>query len=454
MAPAPEPAQPGPPGRSERALAQLWLTKTGRRLKTTDGRTLRVIYPGRPAPGHGPDFRDALVELDGRRLSGPVELHRTPADWTRHGHHLDPAYDSVILHVVNAVDDSARVVASTIPALPTVAIAVDRRPRAGQRSLPSGPFARLRGLDEHRFHVALRRAGLEWFDERTERAAEAIEWAGPDQAMYMAVMDALGFVENRAGFLELAQRLPAALLHALGASVAEPARPRLYRALFVACSGLGPATREWTDLIGTQPMQPGVWRTAGTRPGNHPLRRVAAAPELLARWLPTGISNSLAACAEQGARPLVASLLARDADGAAMIGEGRARQMAANAVLPGLAAQARRRGDRRGVARLAALFEEVPPLPANSLTREAFRLLGDRDAGRLGACEQQGLLHLYRRAVASDGPPSSGPESLVDGGPESGQERSVFRTAERFRAAERAGGQPRYARENTASTLR
>ena len=90
MAPAPEPGRPGPPGRSERALAQLWLTKTGRRLKTTDGRALRVIYPGRPAPGHGPDFRDALVELDGRRLSGPVELHRTPADWTRHGHHLDP----------------------------------------------------------------------------------------------------------------------------------------------------------------------------------------------------------------------------------------------------------------------------------------------------------------------------------------------------------------------------
>ena len=122
--------------------------------------------------------------------------------------------------------------------------------------------------------------------------------------------------------------------------------------------------------------------------------------------------------------------------------------MAANAVLPGLAAQARRRDDRHGVARLAALFEEVPPLPANSLTREASRLLGDRDTGRLGACEQQGLLHLYRRAVASDGPPSSGPESLVDRGPESGQEHPMSR------AAERAGGQPRYARENTASTLR
>ena len=66
----------------------------------------------------------------------------------------------------------------------------------------------------------------------------------------------------------------------------------------------------------------------------------------------------------------------------------------------GAAALARGRGDCVAIARLTALFEEFPSLPANSLTREAVRLIGDRGAGRLGACEQQGLQDLYRRAVA------------------------------------------------------
>ena len=77
--------------------------------------------------------------------------------------------------------------------------------------------------------------------------------------------------------------------------------------------------------------------------------------------------------------------------------------MAVNAVLPVLAAVARGRGDRDGSARLTALFEALPSLPLNSLTREAVRLIGGPVAG-LGACEQQGLLHLYRRAVSYAGP--------------------------------------------------
>lgn len=86
----------------ERLLAKLWMAKAGRSLRTTNGRKLRVLYPGRPAPGHGPDFRDAVLEIDGQRISGPVERHRKPSDWRSHGHHLDAAYDNVILHVVSS----------------------------------------------------------------------------------------------------------------------------------------------------------------------------------------------------------------------------------------------------------------------------------------------------------------------------------------------------------------
>lgn len=68
--------------------------------RTVDGRRLRVLYPGRPAPGHGPDFRDALLELDGASLRGDVEVHRRPSEWRAHGHHQNPEYKGVVLHVV------------------------------------------------------------------------------------------------------------------------------------------------------------------------------------------------------------------------------------------------------------------------------------------------------------------------------------------------------------------
>ncbi len=71
------------------------------------------------------------------------------------------------------------------------------------------------------------------------------------------------------------------------------------------------------------------------------------------------------------------------------------------AVLPGLAAEAAVLGDRRLAREVGAMYERFPALPDNTVTREARRLLGPRAlAMRLDACEHQGLMHLYRRAVA------------------------------------------------------
>ncbi|MCF7796278.1 MAG: DUF2851 family protein [Candidatus Marinimicrobia bacterium] len=70
-------------------------------LKTLGGEQLIVIAPGQRNDGPGPDIRDAVIALDGRILSGPVEMHRGTRDWYAHGHDTDAAYGEVILHVVN-----------------------------------------------------------------------------------------------------------------------------------------------------------------------------------------------------------------------------------------------------------------------------------------------------------------------------------------------------------------
>ena len=82
-----------------------------------------------------------------------------------------------------------------------------------------------------------------------------------------------------------------------------------------------------------------------------------------------------------------------DDSAGALIGTGRAREVVVNAVLPLLTAV--------GNPRSEDVFMRYPSLPENSLTREARRLTGAQGM-RLSACEQLGLVRLYRGSIAGD----------------------------------------------------
>ena len=86
------------------------------------------------------------------------------------------------------------------------------------------------------------------------------------------------------------------------------------------------------------------------------------------------------------------------------VGESRAREIVVNAVLPALAAQATLNNDSTALDALRSAYTSLPALAENTLTKEAKLLLGDTTPKRLGACEQQGLIHLYRATLAVAGP--------------------------------------------------
>src|SRR5438552_6230938 len=110
---------------SEADLARLW---QGQRfppeaLRTREGRAFRVIYRGRATGGPGPDYRDAIISAAEELLQGDVELHVRTSDFRRHGHHRDPAYDGLVLHLVFRHDEDGD---TTLPGgrrVPVVALA-------------------------------------------------------------------------------------------------------------------------------------------------------------------------------------------------------------------------------------------------------------------------------------------------------------------------------------------
>lgn len=69
-------------------------------LRTSDGQEVFVINPGQHNHNAGPDFEFARLRIGGTLWSGHVEIHVDAKDWQNHSHHLDPRYNSTILHVV------------------------------------------------------------------------------------------------------------------------------------------------------------------------------------------------------------------------------------------------------------------------------------------------------------------------------------------------------------------
>lgn len=365
-----------PPLLPERLLARLWRAREGRLLRTVDGRRVRVLYTGRPAPGHGPDFQDAVVQVDGRREHGAVELHRTPSDWRAHGHDGDPAYGNVVLHVVASARGRG-------PDLPVAEL----RRRSPHPQAEPPLLERLARMGSAEFRQTLARAGMARFAERTAAAAHRAASAGVEQALHEAVFDALGYAENRAPFVELARLAPAGAVLDLARShvPAERVDALEQRLLETAGLGGGPSAAR---------MDRTAWRTAGVRPANHPRRRVRAAAALIAAVSDQGLLEACrSACA--GGAPALERLLAIAEEGVALVGAGRAREMAVSAVLPVLAADL----DGGLADRAAELYGRWSALPENAVTREARRLAGAAGM-RLSACEQQGLMRLYRRGVA------------------------------------------------------
>jgi len=85
---------------TERHLQILWLEqKLLKNLMTSQREIIEVISPGIWNKDGGPDFLKAHLRIGDRVYRGDVEIHLFENGWHSHGHHCNPRYNQVILHV-------------------------------------------------------------------------------------------------------------------------------------------------------------------------------------------------------------------------------------------------------------------------------------------------------------------------------------------------------------------
>ena len=90
----------------EQLLQYVWKYKLypQNEIVTSDGKRVEVIDPGTWNNHSGPDFFNAKLRIGGVTWAGNIEIHNSSSEWYWHGHHLDPAYNSVILHLAARVN--------------------------------------------------------------------------------------------------------------------------------------------------------------------------------------------------------------------------------------------------------------------------------------------------------------------------------------------------------------
>jgi hypothetical protein len=375
---------PAPPvtALKESDLSRIWEGQTfpPEAMTTSGGDRLRVIYRGRRGRGAGPDFRDAIVAAPAGLLEGDVELHVRSSDFRRHGHHLDPAYDGLAMHLVLRHDGGADTLLHSGRRVPVVALADWLEARTGQliEWLQRPPVwqepcrSAVSTLGPEAVSRTLQRLGEIRFRQKTAALGKDLSEAAPDEVFWSNLLEALGYGGHRERFREIAAAVPWRLLRRrLTAAGSASSRKVLATQLLSAASARSPGTAPFRGSI---------------RPANRLERRLAGAAALAGRYAESGFTAYFLSLLETGGRIAVRSLI-RSLSVEGSIGRSRAIEIAANAVLPLLAALEKGRWERSAEGVYALL-----PLPARyGPVRHLHDALPDV---RIDSRRQQGMLYL------------------------------------------------------------
>ena len=201
---------------SEKMVQAIWNDSKFLKDKLSDDseRLIKIHSQGTWNREPGPDFKNAVIEIDGKKIYGDVEIHLSPGHWKSHGHHYDPNYRNVILHVVWEMKGN-----KFPPSIPHLEL-------SSQLLISPEEVYRLTNLSEYsksRIHppeecselinlipddslkTIFQAAGLSRMHRKSIQFKHCVSKYGLSQAFYTRLADALGFKNNREPFKKLTE---------------------------------------------------------------------------------------------------------------------------------------------------------------------------------------------------------------------------------------------------------
>lgn len=182
-------------------------------LQTEEGEPVEVIDPGIPNTDSGPDFFNAKIKIGGTLWVGNVEVHQNASEWFQHGHHLDPAYNNVILHVTERAD--CPVVTASQKTVPQICLSVPESILQQYEQLKTSDdyprcheiISSLSGFMVHSWMSAL---VYERLQMRSEQVLQRLQQQNGDweQAFFITLARNFGFGLNGDAFERWARRIP------------------------------------------------------------------------------------------------------------------------------------------------------------------------------------------------------------------------------------------------------
>jgi hypothetical protein len=265
-------------------------------LSSVDGVSIRVVTPGVWNKEEGPDFKNAVINIDGFIKKGDVELHLVSDAWEKHGHQNDKNYSNVILHVVRQYcggksEDKAYL------KIPTVELSGGIISQFTAKNKGKYPQGRCVGffnnLSDAKVKSIFNSAGVERLRNRGEKVVNSILRDGINTAFLMGIFDSLGYKKNRQQFSTLLERIFEYDLDSLN-------RGEISSILWGE-SGFLPDPTQFTAIddsisafiesnwgiwwkLRNRNRERIEWNLSGVRPQNNPCRRIAAAEILLFRF--------------------------------------------------------------------------------------------------------------------------------------------------------------------------
>jgi hypothetical protein len=410
---------------SELELQARWFAGDfGRQFRSVSGDDVEIVQFGTWNRSAGPDFSDAVVRLNsGASIRGTIEFDLADRNWETHGHATNPAFDDAVLHVF--VHQGARIFFTRTNSnrnVPQVRVDPNTLPDSFSANVPLARPGRcnapLRDLPEERLCSILAAASQFRLQRKAMRIKSIVENHGRDEALFQEIAAALGYKENKLAFTLLAQRLPLGFLR----QRSHDAEATLFGvARFLEAPDLavypeetrGYVRKLWDrwwphrDEMERLVLPAKLWRLSGTRPLNHPQRRLGALAALIEVWpqFIRSLTRRNAKTAEKlflGLRnpfwnfhyTLASAPAAREM---ALVGQSRIAEILANVLLPFFLAEG---------AEVWAAYEKLPARLSNRrLETGAARLFG-ADSRRPHFTEtiahQQGLLQIYEDFCLQD----------------------------------------------------